>query len=214
MEDAELAVAGVETVGPDTVAVTFESPPDFEARPGQFVKLTLPVDGEDVSRFYTISSPDVEGTFEITVAVDPEGDVGPLLAELAADETVSVSGPFGSDFYEGEDPVVVLAGGPGIGPAVAIAERARDDDHGAAVVYRDAEPIHEERIKRLRGRGATVAVIDANEELTTAVASVLDEYGHDSQLFVYGFADFIDDATGAIEAADGDTSSAKIENFG
>lgn len=214
MEEAELTVADVDPVGPDAVAVTFESPPGFEAQPGQFVKLTLPVDGEDVSRFYTISSPDVDETFEITVEVDPDGDVGPVLAEMAAGETVRVAGPFGSDFYEGEDPVVVLAGGPGVGPAVAIAERARDDGHGAAVVYRDADPLHEDRIEALRDRGATVVVLDADADLTDAVASVFEEYGRDSQLFVYGFADFIDAATTAIAAADGDTTGAKIENFG
>jgi hypothetical protein len=39
MDDAELAVASVESVGPDAVAIDFESPPDFDAQPGQFVKL-------------------------------------------------------------------------------------------------------------------------------------------------------------------------------
>lgn len=214
MEEVELTVAGVEDVGPDAVAVTFESPPDFEAQPGQFVKLTFPVDGDDVSRFYTISSPDVEQTFEITVEIDPEGDVGPLLAELSEGDAVRVSGPFGSDFYEGEDPIVVLAGGPGVGPAVAIAERARADGHGAAIVYRDDEPIHEARLDRLRNRGATVAVIDDETGLAAAVADTLDEYGRDSQLFVYGFAAFIDAATTAIDTADCDTAGAKIENFG
>lgn len=214
MEDVELPVAGVEDVGPDAVAVTFESPADFEAQPGQFVRVTLPVDGEDVSRFYTVSSPDVELTFEVTVGVDPEGEVGPLLADLNEGDTVAVSGPFGSDFYEGEDPVVVLAGGPGVGPAVAIAERARDDDHAAAVVYLDDEPIHEARIDRLRDRGATVTVIDEDADLAAAVAATLEAYGRDSQLFVYGFAGFIDAATAAVEAAGGDTAAAKIENFG
>jgi len=214
MEMVELTVAGVENVGPDAVAVTFESPPDFEAQPGQFVKLTFPVDGEDVSRFYTISSPDVERTFEITVEIDPDGDVGPLLADLDECDAVRVSGPFGSDFYEGEDPIVVLAGGPGVGPAVAIAERARDDGHGAAVVYRDDDPIHEARLDDLRRRGATVTVIDEETNLGPAVADAFEEYGRDCQLFVYGFAEFIDAATSAIEAADCDTAGAKIENFG
>ncbi|MFT4882179.1 MAG: ferredoxin-NADP reductase, partial [Salinirussus sp.] len=40
MDETPLPVAAVEEVGPDTVAIEFESPPDFAARPGQFVKLT------------------------------------------------------------------------------------------------------------------------------------------------------------------------------
>ena len=213
MEDAELAVTAVERVGADAVAVDVESPPDFAAQPGQFVKLTLAVDGEDVSRFYTISSPDVEDTFEITVEIDPDGDVGPALAALEPGDTVRVAGPFGSDYYEGEDPVVVLAGGPGVGPAVGIAERARDDGHDAVVVYRDADPIHADRIESLRERGVTVAVVDSEEGFREAVASALDEHPA-GQLFVYGFAEFIDAATTAVDAAGGDTSDAKIENFG
>jgi ferredoxin-NADP reductase len=214
MDQVELPVAGVEEVASTAIAVRFESPAEFAAQPGQFVKLTLPVDGEDVPRFYTVSSPNVEDTFEITVEIDPDGDVGPRLAALTAGDTVTVSGPFGRDYYEGEDPVVVLAGGPGVGPAVAIAERARAEDHRAAVVYRHDEPIHEARLDRLRERGATVSVIPSGEELTPAVSDVLDSYGRDSQLFVYGFTEFIDAATTAIESANGDTAGAKIENFG
>jgi ferredoxin-NADP reductase len=84
MEDTEVTVAAVEGVGEDAIAIDFESPDGFEARPGQFVKVALPIDegtngdGEDgdettESRFYTISSPDVRDTFEITVEIDPDG---------------------------------------------------------------------------------------------------------------------------------------------
>ena len=214
MEDTTLTLTAVDSVGEDTIAVEISSPPDFDAQPGQFVKLTLDTaDGEE-SRFYTVSSPNVEDTFEITVEIDPEGALGPALADLEAGDTVEVSGPFGSDFYEGENPVIVLAGGPGVGPAVAIAERALEDGHEAVVVYRDESPVHVDRLDALRERGATVTVLDDEESLSVPVESAVDSHGTDSQFFVYGFADFIDAATSAIEVAGGDTSTAKIENFG
>jgi 3-phenylpropionate/trans-cinnamate dioxygenase ferredoxin reductase subunit len=209
MDDTEVAVVAVESVGEDAVAIDFETPDGFDARPGQFVKVSL--DGVEESRFYTISSPDVAETFEMTVGIDPDGDVAPHLAELEAGDTVRLSGPFGSDYYEGEARAVLLAGGPGIGPAVGIAERALAEGNEAAVVYRDDAPIHEDRLDALRAEGALVTVLDGDAELTDAVAEATADGG---QVFVYGFADFLDSATAALEAAGVDTEDAKVENFG
>ena len=212
MDETAVGVAAVEEVGPDTVAVEFESPPEFEARPGQFVKITMAVDGESEPRFYTISSPDVEGTFEVTVGIDPEGAVSPQLRSLAAGDELPVSGPFGNAYYEGESCVVVLAGGPGVGPAVGIAERALADGNRAAVVYRDETPVHERRLAAIADGGAAVSVLAPGDSLTAAVAEALADA--EAQVFVYGFADFLDDATAAIEAAGGNPETAKVENFG
>jgi 3-phenylpropionate/trans-cinnamate dioxygenase ferredoxin reductase subunit len=211
MDERSLAVTAVRSVGPDAVAIDIETPEDFAAQPGQFVKLTLEVDGEDQSRFYTISSPDVEGTFEMTVGIDPDGDVAPHLADLEAGDSVRISGPFGSDYYEGEPRSVLLAGGPGIGPAIGIAERAVADGNEAAVVYRDDAPIHGERLDALRADGVLVHVLEGDADLTDAVAEATADGG---QVFVYGFADFLDDAMAALEAAGVDTEDAKVENFG
>jgi len=211
MDERSLSVAAVRDVGPDAVAIEFETPAEFDAQPGQFVKLTLAVDGEDESRFYTISSPTVTERFEITVGIDPDGDVAPVLAALDAGDEVRVSGPFGSDFYEGESRPLLLAGGPGIGPAIGIAERALDDGNDAALVYQDSTPIHTDRLGALRDRGAVVHVLDDETSLTDTVEDVAADGG---QVFVYGFADFLDAATEALEAAGVDTDDAKMENFG
>ncbi|PSQ07100.1 oxidoreductase [Halobacteriales archaeon QS_5_70_15] len=181
MDQTDARIAAVREVGADDIAVDIETPDGFDARPGQFVKLT----GEGESRFYTISSPDVEGAFEVTIEVDPEGTLGPWLAGREPGDTVGVTGPFGNSYYENEPRVVVLAGGPGVGPAVGIGERALADGGTAAVVYLDDSPVHE---------------------------AVTGEDGE--QVFVYGFADFLDLATTAIDAAGGDSESAKVENFG
>ncbi|MDG5775742.1 FAD-dependent oxidoreductase [Haloarculaceae archaeon H-GB2-1] len=211
MEDTPVTIAAVSDVGPDAIALEFETPDGFEARPGQFVKLTLSVDGEDESRFYTLSSPDVDGSFEITVAIDPEGEVGPHLLDLEAGDDVRLSGPFGNAYYEDEDRVVVIAGGPGVGPAIGIAERALADGNEAAVVYRDAAPLHEDRLDAIEANGAFVRVLDADADLTPAVTDALED---GEQVFVYGFADFLSDATDAIAAAGGEPDAAKVENFG
>ena len=215
MDATETTVAAVRDAGDDALAVDLETPPGFEAEPGQFVKLTTTVDGESASRFYTISSPDALGTFTFTVGFDPE-EAGPFsdyLRELDAGDVVTLSGPFGRNYYEAEPRVVVVAGGPGIGPAVAIAERALTEDNEAAVVYRDDALIHEARLAGIAAAGAAVFVLTESGELTDAVTAVRSGRD-DEQVFVYGFEPFLEDAEIAIEATGGDFAAAKVENFG
>ena len=210
-----VAVTAVEPVGADTVAVEFAVPEGFEARPGQFLRITADVADEEVSRFYTLSSPTVADRAEITVAVDPEegGSFSERLAGLSAGDELRIAGPFGEQYYEGEPRAVVLAGGPGVGPAVAIAERAIREGNEAAVVYRADAPAHEERLDALRESGATVTLLAADAALDAAVAEAIT--GADGErAFVYGFAEFVDAATEAVAAAGGDSDGAKVENFG
>lgn len=207
-----MRVAAVRDVGPDAVAIELETPPGFDGRAGQFVRLTDAVDGEEYSRFYTLSSADVEEIFEVTVEAGPEaGPFAHHLTALSAGDDLALTGPFGDQYYEGADRVVVLAGGPGVGPAVAIAAAALEAGNEAAVVYRDENPIHAERIADLRERGADVVVTDG--DLTDHVADALAGDG-DMQVFVYGFQPFVDDAIEAVVAAGGDAEAAKVESFG
>ncbi len=213
--DTTATVEAVETVGHNTYALRFHTPDGFTAEPGQFVKLGTAIDGEPVARFYTLSSPTVSDTFEVTVGIDPEegGEFSAFLADAEAGTEMTLSGPFGDQHYDGEPRAVIVAGGPGVGPAVAIAERALDDGADAAIVYRDDDVSHADRLDNLRGRGVAIHTLDADATLADAVASVLT--GADGEtLFVYGFADLVADAEAAIEAAGGDADAAKVENFG
>jgi len=211
--DATVAVSAVRDVGPHTIALELESPEGFDAEPGQFVKLLGTVDGEEYARFYTLSSPDAEGTFEVTVGVDPD-EAGPFsryLLDLEPGDALDISGPFGRSFYDGEARAVVLAGGPGVGPAVGIAEAAVAAGNEAAIVYQTDAPAHEDRLDALGEAGVSVVVTDG--DVAAAVADAVTG-AEGEQIFVYGFADFVDDATAALEAADADTDAAKFENFG
>ena len=211
--DATVAVTAVRDVGPQTTAIEFEAPAGLDAEPGQFLKLEGTVDGEEYARFYTLSSPGVDDTFEITVGIDPEesGPFSDFLIDLTPGDTVEISGPFGRSFYEGESSVVVLAGGPGVGPAVGIGEAAVADGNAVAIVYQADKPAHQERLDALREAGASVAVTngDIAEHVATAVTGAADE-----QVFVYGFGSFVDDATSALDATGADADAAKVENFG
>lgn len=218
MDTTDVAVVDRESVGPDTFTLTFDTPAEFDGRAGQFVRLSADVDGESYARFYTLSSPDTEDTFEVTAEVHEEG--GPFsdyLADLSVGDELTMAGPYGEDYYEGEDRAVVLAGGPGIGAAVAIAEAAVANDAEAAVVYSyGGEPAHTERLDALEAAGATVARLgdDAGAEAFHAAVDDVLTGGEAEGVFVYGFADFVDLATEAIEAAGGDVDGAKVESFG
>lgn len=209
MDGTEVAVRDVVPVGPDTVAVTVEAPPGFDARPGQFVQVRAIVDGEAVTRHYSVSSPRVTDSFEVTVGVDPEGTLSPWLADAEPGQAVEVDGPFGRVHYEGEPRAVVLAAGPGIGPAVAVAERAVQAGNDAAVVYRSDDLVHEARLSGLALAGADVLVV-GEERFGEAVGTVVGT----GQPFVYGFVPFVEAAESALSEAGVDPAAAKVENFG
>jgi 3-phenylpropionate/trans-cinnamate dioxygenase ferredoxin reductase subunit len=208
----EVPIAEIREVGSAAIAITFETPTGFDALPGQFVRVIVNVGGEVESRSYTISSPFVDDTFEITVDIDPQqGTVAPRLADFEQGDTVEMTGPYGNIHYENEDRAVVLAGGPGVGPAVGIAERAFADGNDAAVVYRDDTPIHEDRLTTLADGGAVVRILGRGDKLVDAV---VDATAGNGQVFVYGFADFVADAVKALSKAGIDPDDAKVENFG
>ena len=222
IEGTPVTVESVREVGPTTVALDLETPAGFDARPGQFVLLRA-VPGDDgteggvdeddvVMRHYTLSSPSVGETFEITVGVDPDGDLSPWLADLEGGETVHVEGPFGTITYERDDDVVALAGGPGVGPAVAIAEAAHDSGHEAVVIYQDDEPAHRDRLDALDDAGADVVLLD--EDDSDGLAEAIKTHLENGQFYAFGFEAFVTGVADAIEDAGGDPDDALIENFG
>lgn len=217
----EVTVAAVEEVGTRTVALTLETPEGFDAEPGQFLLVRATVDGSEERRssgnrseageveetgYYTLSSPDTDGTMEITVEYVPEGTLAPWLAERTAGDTVEIEGPFGDVRYTGEGDAVVLAEGPGIGPAVGIAERAREDGHDATVVFWGEDPPHRDRLDALEADGATVLVVESLDE---AVDSLTES---DATVYVFGFESFVRDAKTVAEATG--AVDVRAESFG
>ncbi|WP_247000817.1 FAD-dependent oxidoreductase [Halosolutus gelatinilyticus] len=221
MNGTPVAVESVREVGPDTIALELETPGDFDALPGQFVLLraapgvddqTAADEDDVVMRHYTLSSPSVDETFELTVGIDPDGELSPWLADLDGGETVHVEGPFGTITYERDRDVVAVAGGPGVGPAVAIAEAAHDAGYDATVVYQDDDPAHVDRLEAIEEEGVAVEIIgaDADDELAEAIAS----HHGEGQVYAFGFEDFVRAVADAIDDAGGDSDEALIENFG
>lgn len=210
MDDVAVPLESVADAGPDTIAMTFRSPSGFDAAPGQFIELSARVEDEVIQRYFTLSSPRVTDSFEITVSIDPEGALGPWLADREPGDTIQMSGPYGNSYYEGEDEVVVLAAGPGIGPAIGIGERALDEGGSVAIVHPAGSAVHRERLSDLSEAGAHV--FRPADGLSSVTAEALEAVG--GTVFVYGFSDFVQTAVAAIEAAGWDPDEAKVESFG
>ncbi|GAB3311383.1 FAD-dependent oxidoreductase [Haloplanus salinarum] len=203
----QVTVESVESVGERTVALELRTPDGFDAAPGQFLLVRATVDGVEETGYYTLSSPDAEGRMEVTVEYVPEGTLAPWLAERSPGDTVEIEGPFGDVRYTGEGSAVVLAEGPGIGPAVGIAERARAGDHDATVVFWGQDPPHRNRLDALEADGATVMVVESLDEATDAIAA-----DDDATVYVFGFESFVRDAKTVAEAVGID--DLRAESFG
>jgi len=206
-----VAIQHIAEVGPSTLAITLAAPEQFDAYPGQFILVRADIDGEEVTGYYTLSSPSVDEQFEITVTVDPEGGtLGPWLAEREPGDAVEFDGPFGDIYYEGGDDVSILASGPGIGPAVAIGERAEAAGRHATVLYLGDEPVHENRLAALQDG-------DASVELFSDMASLsetLEATSIRGDVYVFGFAEFVEEARTALEATGVESERIHVESFG
>jgi ferredoxin-NADP reductase len=97
--------------------------------PGQHydVRLTAP-DGYRAQRSYSVaSSPLDEGEIELTVDRLEDGEVSPYLHDVVVEgDQIEVRGPFASYFvWRGEHPVLLVGGGSGVVPLMAILRHRR-----------------------------------------------------------------------------------------
>ena len=97
--------------------------------PGQHydVRLTAP-DGYQAQRSYSIaSSPLDEGGIELTIDLLEDGEVSPHFHDVVVEgDQVEVRGPFTSYFvWRGESPVLLIGGGSGVVPLMAILRHRR-----------------------------------------------------------------------------------------
>ncbi|MFP4591707.1 MAG: ferredoxin--NADP reductase [Halobacteriales archaeon] len=215
MTGQSVAVRAVRAVGADAVAIELETPEGFDIHPGQFVLVEATVDGERLARHYTMSSPDADGTFEITVGVDPEGTLSPWLAAREPGDELVVTGPLGRTYYDDGGDVVVYAGGPGIGAGLGVAERALATGHAAALVayLGDGAIAHGDRLGALAAGGHPAFVCRDATGFRRAVAD-LEVARPSATRFVFGFNPFVDLARSAIDAGGGDADAAQVERYG
>src|SRR5262249_61600096 len=125
-------IATVTSIKPETPRVKsfrIALPMWMEHLPGQHyeVRLTAP-DGYQAQRSYSIaSSPLDSGEIELTIDRLEDGEVSPYFHDVVVEgDEVEVRGPFTSYFvWRGERPVLLVGGGSGVVPLMAILRHRR-----------------------------------------------------------------------------------------
>jgi ferredoxin-NADP reductase len=97
----------------------------FNYLPGQFLTVTMTIDGQAIKRSYTISSSPTERDYcEITVKREAQGAVSRFLHDqVHEDDTLQVTAPSGRFTFVGEDAtsIVLIGGGVGVTPMMSVA---------------------------------------------------------------------------------------------
>jgi ferredoxin-NADP reductase len=141
-------VAAIERLGPDAIAIRLRDPSGapLRFRAGQFLTVVVPVAGETLRRAYSIaSSPSDEDGVTIGVKRVPGGKVsGWLVDQLRVGDELQVLGPSGEFGLRPADDaaaLVLVAGGSGITPILALAHAALEArSHHVTLVFANRTP--------------------------------------------------------------------------
>jgi ferredoxin-NADP reductase len=129
-------------VTPRTKSLFLEVPGWEGHRAGQHVDVRLTAeDGYTAQRSYSIASAPEDGRVELLVERLDDGEVSPYLTdELRTGDLLELRGPIGGWFIweaKDEDPLLLVAGGSGIAPLMAIVRhrRAAGSDAPVRLLY-------------------------------------------------------------------------------
>jgi len=188
------------------------------------VRLTAP-DGYTASRSYSVASaPDESGSIEVTVERLAEGEVSSYLHDVVVPgDELEVRGPIGGWFvWRGDTSALLVAGGSGVAPLMAMLRLARRSGRSDLVrlvvsVRRPDELYYNDELP-----GPEVSVVYTRE----APASSIRPAGHlreedlcsslmpSATAYVCGSSGFADHATGLLERLAIAAGQIRVERFG
>ena len=229
-------VVGLVTETPRVRTVVLDVPGWPGHRAGQHLDVRLTAeDGYQAQRSYSIASPPGEPV-AITVEELDDGEVSPYLAgELREGDEIEVRGPIGGYFVwepGGEDPLLLVAGGSGIVPLMAMIRHraASDDQTPTRLVYssrRLEEVIYGGELEELVARDDGLEVFQTltreqppgwegfarrvDAELMREVAWEPDQR---PAVFICGSTGFVEASAGALVELGHDPLRVKTERFG
>jgi ferredoxin-NADP reductase len=230
---ATVAETVAETI--DAVTLRLEVPDWGGHRAGQHVDVRLTAeDGYSAQRSYSIASPPGADLVELTIERFDDGEVSPYLTTVVdVGDQLELRGPVGGYFvWEPEDdrPVLLVGGGSGVVPLMAMLRHHRALDHPGAMhlVYsaRTAEQLlFREELDELASatRAVTLTLTRATASNWSGrqgrvTAALLDEVGWppavEPRCFVCGPTPFVEAAADALVGLGHQPAQIKTERFG
>ncbi|RMF55779.1 hypothetical protein D6745_01115 [Candidatus Woesearchaeota archaeon] len=161
--DAKIIKVIQQTPDVKTFRFKLEKPLDFT--PGQFIIITLEIDGVLERRAYSIaSSPTQKEYVEFTIRKIPHGKVSPIIFEMKEGDTFKVRGPFGHfHFDESIKKLCFVVGGTGITPIISMLRYVVDKklDNNIIVLYGSRSPdeiLYREELQRIHDNNANIHI--------------------------------------------------------
>jgi ferredoxin-NADP reductase len=134
-QTARVVAIRPETARAKTFRLALTGPSRHRAGQHYIVRLTAP-DGYTASRSYSVASaPDGSPEFELTVERLDDGEVSTFLHDVVVPgDELEVRGPIGGWFvWDAETPALLVGGGSGVVPLMAMLRLARATQRGALV---------------------------------------------------------------------------------
>jgi ferredoxin-NADP reductase len=223
-QDATVVAIRPETPTAKTFRLRLPHPSGHLAGQHYVVRLTAP-DGYRASRSYSVASaPDGSAEIELTVERLPGGEVSAFLHdEVVVGDELEVRGPIGGWFvWEGDAPALLVGGGSGIVPLMAMLRLARrGPGTGLArllVSVRRPEDLY--YAAELPGPDATVVytrhapVGDPRSPGRVAAADLEPLVAADATVYVCGSSPFSDAVTDLLLGMGVDAGRVRVERFG
>jgi ferredoxin-NADP reductase len=231
-ESATVVGLRTETARARTIRLALAAPSEHLAGQHYVVRLTAD-DGYTASRSYSVASaPDGSNEIELTVELLPDGEVSSFLHDVVEiGDTIEVRGPIGGFFvWRGDDPALLVGGGSGLVPLMAMVRLARVEGRtdllrlvGSARTPDDF--LYREELVDPAAGGPPVTIaytrsIPPGHErpigrLTAGdLAPALDALGPTATVFVCGSAGFADHVTGLLRDLPVAVERIRVERFG
>ncbi len=207
-----------------TFRFAVDQPTNHRAGQHYVVRLTAP-DGYTASRSYSVASaPDGTNEFELTVERLEGGEVSSFLHEVVeVGDELEVRGPIGGWFvWDGATPAVLLGGGSGIVPLMAMLRMARAAGSSELVrlVVSVRSPADLSYADEVAGPETTIVYTrDAPPSATRppgrlTVDDLAPALLPDATAYVCGSSGFADAASDLLVAAGVGTDRIRVERFG